>query len=227
MTRPGSTRRTVALAAVAAAVLALLAGLIVARGGAPLGWDRAIILALRDPVDPARPLGPAWLRPMMVDVTALGDGTILTLAVLVVAGLLLVLGRRRSALTVVAATLSGSILAGEAKLLVGRPRPDLVARLVEVGGLSFPSGHATNSAIVYLTLAGLVTHVERGAAVRRYTLIVAAALVATIGMSRVYLGVHWPSDVVAGWCAGTLWALLWWWIAARMHVGDDRPARSG
>lgn len=212
------TRRLpVAVAGTAAAGLLALVAAITGASGQPLAWDRAIIVALREPGDQATPIGPRWLRGAMVDLTALGDGTVLTLVVIAAAGLLLVLGRARTAGLVVLATWLGSVLAAQAKLVVGRPRPELVERLVEVGGLSFPSGHATNSAIVYLTLASLATHVERGAAVRRYTLMVAALLVATIGVSRVYLGVHWPSDVLAGWCAGVLWALLCWWIGARVR----------
>lgn len=207
MSGPAKTRHRVLIAAVAAGaiLLALTLRVVVLGAGAPLGWDRAITRAVRG-------AGPGWLRAAMTDVTALGDGTVLTFVVLAAAGVLLVLRRWRVALLVVAATWSGALLAAHAKLWAGRARPDVLDRLVEVRGLSFPSGHATNSAIVYLTLAGLIWHVERGRAVRAYTLFVAGLLVALIGTSRVYLGVHWPSDVLAGWCAGALWAMLWWWI---------------
>ncbi|MGJ3628408.1 phosphatase PAP2 family protein [Sphingomonas sp. MMS24-JH45] len=151
----------------------------------------------------------------MVAITALGDGTILTSVVVAVAGLLLVKRLRLTAGLLVAATVTGSILAAQAESRFARPRPGFVPHLVDVGGLSFPSGHATNSAIVYLTLAGLLTQVEHGRGVRRYTLAAAILLVGAIGTSRVFLGVHYPSDALAGWCLGTLWALGWWWIAAR------------
>lgn len=185
--------------------------------GAPLAWDRAIILALRTPGDTAQPLGPAWLHEAMVNITALGSGTILTSVVVAVAGLLLVQRLWLTAALVLVATLGGSIIAGQAKYWVSRPRPELVDHLVQVTGLSFPSGHATNSAIIYLTLAGLVAQVTPHRVVRRYVLALALVLVGAIGMSRVYLGVHWPSDVLAGWCAGTGWAALWWWIAATVR----------
>jgi undecaprenyl-diphosphatase len=161
----------------------------------------------------------------MVNITALGSGTILTCVVVATAGLLLVQRLWLTAALVLAATLGGSIIAGQAKYWVGRPRPELVDHLVQVTGLSFPSGHATNSAIIYLTLAGLVAQVTPRRVVRRYVLLLAVVLVGAIGVSRVYLGVHWPSDVLAGWCAGTGWAALWWWIAAVMRARLSGTAR--
>jgi membrane-associated phospholipid phosphatase len=99
-----------------------------------------------------------------------------------------------------------------------RTRPDIVDHIVTVGGASFPSGHSANSAIVYLTLASLLTQVVRGHDTRRFVLVAAALLVTAIGSSRVYLGVHWPSDVLAGWSFGTLWALGWWLAGARARA---------
>jgi undecaprenyl-diphosphatase len=105
-----------------------------------------------------------------------------------------------------------------------RARPDLVPHLVDAGGYSFPSGHATSSAVVYLTLASLAGQVTPNRAARRYLLVVAVLLVGAIGCSRVYLGVHWPSDVLAGWSFGTLWALGWWTATARARaaIGGER-----
>lgn len=205
--------RLLLLAAIGSGALALLLFASMLTDAAPYGWDRAILLGLRQAG------GAGWLRTAMIDLTALGDGTVLTLVVLAAAGLLLVRRRPLTAALVVAATASGGWLSAEAKLWVARPRPDLVDHLVPVTGLSFPSGHATNSAIVYLTLAGLLAQVERDRGVRGYLLVVALLLVGAIGISRVYLGVHWPSDVLSGWSAGTLWALGWWWVAARLRKG--------
>lgn len=185
-------------------------------------WDRAIILGLRVPGDTKQPIGPEWLHFAMIDITALGSGTVLTLAVVIAIGLLLVRRLWLTAALVLAATVSGSVLAAQAKFFFHRTRPELVDHLVPVTGLSFPSGHATNSAIVYLTLAGLIAQVERGHAVRTFTMVVAGLLVGAIGFSRVYLGVHWPSDVLAGWCAGTGWAALWWWLGAQARVSLAR-----
>ncbi|WP_241491917.1 phosphatase PAP2 family protein [Sphingomonas endophytica] len=220
---PIAEPRTTPPAPRAAWIALALAGLIAAallalqvRGG-PFVWDRAIMLGLRTQGDTAQPIGPAWLHEAMVNITALGSGTILTCVVTAVAGLLLVRRMWLTAALVTVATLAGTTIAGQAKYWVGRPRPELVDHLVQVTGLSFPSGHATNSAITYLTLAGLVAQVTHGRAVRRYVLGLAVVLVGAIGVSRVYLGVHWPSDVLAGWCAGTGWAALWWWIAATLR----------
>lgn len=204
-------------AAVASGLIALFLAASMATDAAPFGWDRAILLALRSAADTAQPAGPAWLGQAMIAFTALGDGAILTVVVAAVAGLLLVRRQWRTAALLLAATISGTALATEAKLWFLRPRPDLVDHLVAVRGLSFPSGHAANSAIVYLSVASLVSLVEHGRATRRYTLAVAILLVGAIGTSRVYLGVHWPSDVLAGWSFGTLWALGWWWLAARLR----------
>jgi len=110
------------------------------------------------------------------------------------------------------------------KRTIGRARPDLVPHLVDVSNASFPSGHATNSAIVYLTLAALAAQVVRDRPTRRYLFGAAILLTGAIGSSRVYLGVHWPSDVLAGWSFGTLWALGWWWLTARTRasIGGER-----
>ena len=132
----------------------------------PFGFDRAILLWFRDPADLARAAGPDWVRRAMVDFTALGGGTVLTTWVVLTLGLLAVRRLWLTAGLVLAATLLGSILSGQAKLLFARPRPDLVEHLVEARGLSFPSGHATNSAIIYLTLALLISQVVPGRATR-------------------------------------------------------------
>ncbi len=196
------------------AVLFLLAlGFLIDRG--PFGFDRALITGLRRADDPGVPLGGPGLLAFMRDVTALGDGNILTLIVVAVTGLLLAQRRRLTAALVVASTLSGSLLVSWAKLHTARARPDLVPQLVEVSSLSFPSGHAANSAMVYLTLAAVAAQAVPRRRVRTYILACALLLVLLIGTSRVYLGVHWPSDVVAGWSFGALWAWSWWWAGAK------------
>lgn len=213
-----------AAAALAAATLLLVGlGAIVMRGQ-PLAFDRAVMLAMREPENMRIPEGPVWLKQAMLDVTALGGETVLTLVVVATAGFL-ALGRRWLTLAlVVGGTLSGSWLVGVFKGLVGRTRPALIDHLVEVWSASFPSGHAANSAIVYLTIALLLMQIVPRRAERLYLLGVAVLLVGAIGISRVYLGVHFPSDVVAGWSFGALWALGWWWFGAWARV---RRARAG
>lgn len=183
----------------------------------PFAWDRAIMLGLRTPSDPGTPLGPGWLFPFMRDVTALGGGRLLTFIVLAVAGLLLVRRLYLAALLTVLASWSGGQVVALVKQHFGRARPDIVPRLIEVGELSFPSGHAASSAVVYLTLAALAMQAVRERRVRTYIVACAVLLVGLIGISRVYLGVHWPSDVLAGWSFGTFWALGWWRLGAAIR----------
>lgn len=206
-----------AMASAAAAVLLMLGvGVLINRW--PFGFDRALITALRMPDNPGVPLGGSKLLAFMRDVTALGDGNILTMIVLAVVGLLLVQRKTATAAVVAAATLSGSMLVSWAKLYTGRARPDIVPHLVDVSSLSFPSGHAANSAIIYLTLTALASQVVQQRRVRTYLVAIALLLVALIGASRVYLGVHWPSDVLAGWSFGALWAWSWWWAGAKART---------
>lgn len=210
----------IALAAVAGAVLVItLLGATIARG-TQFAFDRAILLALRTPGDLATPIGPHLLKQAMVDITALGGETVLTLIVALTVGYLLAARHLLTAALVFGGTVSGSIAVAVGKALVGRARPAVVEHLVEVSSASFPSGHAANSALIYLTIALIVMQIvpQRGA--RWFLFAATIALVTVIGISRLYLGVHWPSDVLAGWSAGSLWALGWWgfgsWLRLRL-----------
>lgn len=186
------------------------------RDGDAADIDRALMLAMRVPGDPARPLGPEWLPSAVRDVTALGSSTVLTLVVALTASFLALRRRFGSAGLVLASTILGGVAVTLVKALVARTRPDLVQQLMVETSNSFPSGHAANSAIVYLTLAALLFPVVREWRMRLFILAAAMLLVGMIGISRVYLGVHWPTDVVAGWAFGSLWALLWWAIEVRL-----------
>ena len=205
-------------AAVGAVALAVLigAGLLIDRW--PFAFDRSIVLGLRAWG------GPHWLRFAAIDVTALGGVTVLTLVVLAVTALLLAQRLWLTALTTVTACWSVSWMVELAKWEVARPRPTIVSHLVEVEHASFPSGHAAGSAAIYLTLAALASQVMPDRRARRTLLVMAILLVGLIGCSRVYLGVHWPSDVLAGWSFGTVWALAWWLATAglRASVGGER-----
>ncbi|HZF46271.1 MAG TPA: phosphatase PAP2 family protein [Sphingomonadaceae bacterium] len=185
--------------------------------GERLDFDHAIITALRHAPDYSQPIGPHWFNNAMVDLTALGGVTVLTLAVVLAAALLLLQHQRRMATLLVFATLTGALAGSGLKHLFSRPRPDVVHHLVEVNSLSFPSGHAMNSAIVFLTLGAIVSRNYSEWTVRWFIMLAAVALVLVIGFSRVYLGVHWPSDVIAGWSIGAAWALLMGLVASRMQ----------
>jgi undecaprenyl-diphosphatase len=205
------------LSFVAAGLAILLAGAF-ATSRYPFAFDRAIIVGLRHWG------GPSWLPKVAGDITALGGGVVLTLVVTIVAGFLLMQRLWLTALATAMASLTGGWVVDLIKGQVLRARPDLVPHLVDAGGYSFPSGHATSSAVAYLTLAALAGQVTPDRAARRYLLVVAVLLVGAIGCSRVYLGVHWPSDVIAGWSFGTLWALGWWTATAgaRAAIGGER-----
>lgn len=196
-----------------AGLLLTLLGEVFARGR-QFAFDSAILLAARHGTMHGAPVGPFWLRQTALDVTALGSETVLVGVVVIAGGFLAI---RRLWLTfalVAGGTISGSIAVGIAKAVAARPRPALTDHLAVVWSPSFPSGHAANSAIVYLTLATVLMQIVEGRAARRYILAVAALLVTAIGCSRVYLGVHWPSDVIAGWSFGISWAIAWWAIGA-------------
>lgn len=180
-------------------------------------FDEAVLLALRDPSNLSDPIGPAWLQIMFRDITSLGGYAVLTLITLAVIGYLLMDGKRGAALLVLASVGGGAVLSSLLKLGIDRPRPDLVAHLVEVSTASFPSGHATLAAVTYLTLGTLLSRVEARWSAKIYVLTVAVALTFLIGISRIYLGVHWPTDVLAGWCVGSAWAMLCWRIALALQ----------
>lgn len=198
--------------------------------GETLAFDRHILAGLRLASDPSTPIGPAWLKVAMLDVTSLGGTALLTLITIGAAGFLLVSRKAATAAFLAASVTGGTILGFALKAIFERPRPDLVAHLVQVDYSSFPSGHATNSAVVYLTLGALLAGAQKDRAVRIYLMAVAILLTLLVGVSRVYLGVHWPSDVIAGWCVGAAWAAGCWVVSrvlqARRAIelpGELRP----
>jgi undecaprenyl-diphosphatase len=178
-------------------------------------FDETILLALREPGDLARPVGPAWLIHAFSDITSLGGTTVLTLLTALVTIYLLLDRRRSIAIFILASVLGGWLLSTVLKLGVARPRPDIVPHLVEVHDLSFPSGHAMVSAVTYLTLGALLSRTQAYRSTRIFMIVVAILLTSMIGASRVFLGVHFPTDVLGGWCAGATWALGCWMIARR------------
>lgn len=193
--------------------------------------DRAILLAFRSSADPTDPLGPWWLEQTAVDLTALGGFPVLTLLTLLSIGYLLITSRKGAALLVALSIAGGALLSSVLKLLFERDRPDIVPHLVDVHTASFPSGHAMLSAVCYLTLGALLMRVHKTRSVRLYLFFAAAGLAFLIGFSRVYLGVHWPTDVLAGWLVGSAWATLCWTVAlvlqrrGQIAAPSDEPAR--
>lgn len=180
--------------------------------GETLEFDKRILGALRDPADPSRPIGPAWLLSGALDITALGSATVLGLVVFAVAGFLVLQGMWRMGTFVFVACSGAWFLNHALKQLFQRPRPDVVPHLREVMTMSFPSGHALMSAVVYLTLGALLMRVATRPLTKWYCVGVAMTATCLIGASRVYLGVHYPTDVLAGWLVGLSWALACWLI---------------
>jgi undecaprenyl-diphosphatase len=190
-------------------------------------FDEAVLLALRSAGDPSDPLGPPWLEEQMRDLTALGSLGILAFVGLAAAGFLILQGKRRTAALVVVAVGGGMLVSTLTKLGFDRPRPDLVPHGADVYTASFPSGHAMLAAVTYLTLGALLARVQPRLRLKLYLIGLAATLTVLIGFSRVYLGVHWPTDVLAGWTLGAAWALACWavalWLQARGRIEPTEP----
>lgn len=172
--------------------------------------DERILRSLRQADNVAVPIGPAWLRAAALDITALGAPTVLGLAVVGVVGYMLLHRMFRTAAFVFLASAGGFLLNTILKQFFERPRPSIVPHLREVASLSFPSGHALTSAAVYLTLGALVMDMTRSRLGKIYCMSVAMLATVLVGASRVYLGVHYPTDVLAGWLVGLSWALVCW-----------------
>jgi len=187
-------------------------------------FDRRVLLAFRDPHDPADPIGPEWVEEMARDFTALGGVGVLTFLTLALAGLF-AFQRKRRTVVVLAASIGGGLLISTLlKHAFGRDRPDLVPHGSMVYTSSFPSGHSTMAAVTYLTMGALLMRTDKRPLVRLYLLALALFLTVAVGVSRVYLGVHWPTDVLAGWAIGAAWAILCWLTTRRLQrKGEVEP----
>jgi undecaprenyl-diphosphatase len=213
LSRPPELDVLAAIFIFAAASFAFLKLVSEIREGDTRSADQAILLALRDPNDPSNPIGPQWLEAVCRDLTSLGSPTVLALITIAAVSYLWIDGKRAAALFVAASIAGGAVLESLLKLGFARPRPELVSHLVNVNSFSFPSGHATMATITYLTLGVLLARVQKRRHMKLYLLAVASILALLVGFTRVYLGVHWPTDVIAGWCVGTAWALGCWLLA--------------
>lgn len=206
----------VLLVAILCGIWAFAAILSEVMEGDTAAFDSAILLALRQPGDLSVPIGPHAVQEFMRDLSGLGGVGILTLITLAATVFLAILRQYRSALFVTVSVALGSLISTGFKLAVGRPRPDLVPHGSFVNTASFPSGHSMMSAVVYLTLAVMLARTQSKLAVRFFLLSLAVALTFGVGVSRVYLGVHWPTDVLAGWVLGASWAVMCALVAAWM-----------
>lgn len=213
----------------ARAVFGLIALLLVFAGiawavseGRTTALDREIILALRNLVGPS---GPAWLDETARDITSLGSVVVVCLLAGAFVGYLLLRGQHSAAILLLVSVLGGLLLNDLLKMIFDRPRPDLALPSLRVFSSSFPSGHAVLSCVAYLTIGALVTRRAPAAHIRTYVMGIAVFLVLLIGTTRVYLGVHYPSDVLAGWCIGSAWVLGCWQVAEELERRRSQNGR--
>ena len=219
------------LGAVGILVLLLAFALLAAEvfEGDTQAFDNRLLMALRRADDRSIPIGPPWLRAGALDITALGSPTVLGLATLAVCGFLLLQRMARTATFVFIATIGGWFLNETLKEVFQRARPAIVPHLQNVMTLSFPSGHAMNSAAVYLTLGALTMRLADRRVTKWYCMAAAMLLTFLVGTSRIFLGVHYPTDVLAGWLLGMTWALACWTVERRIEqsAGLQRERAAG
>jgi undecaprenyl-diphosphatase len=201
---------------------ALIAGL-VTRGSAD-NIDIRILRLFRHPGSLIRPIGPDWLFDVMRDITALGGPTVIFLLTFLVIGYFILQKEYSEVILVLAAVIGGAIMDLQLKELFGRIRPEIVPHLTPVLSFSFPSGHSMMSAIVYLSLASLIARIQKRLRDKIYIISIAILLSLIIGISRVYLGVHYATDVLGGWSLGLAWAAFCWLIA--WYISKRNPGES-
>ncbi len=192
--------------------------------GETLAFDKKIVLAFRKAHDPSQPIGPAWITDTLLDLTALGGPTVIALVVLAVIGFLVLQARYWTAFFVFMTAASGEVASYVLKGLFLRPRPTVVPHLRVAFSSSFPSGHAMQSAIIYLTLGAMLMRITKGRLTKIYCCTAAMLLTFLVGVSRVWLGVHYPTDVLAGWIVGLFWASLCWLAAQHYEVSAGLKA---
>lgn len=221
-----AVRRSPPLSILAAAFFLFAFGFIAqaVSEGKTSAFDRRAVLALRDSADPSVPIGPAWLQEAARDLTSLGSIIVLAMITLACSGYLFLARQRIAAWLMLIAVFGGIALNDLLKAAFARPRPDFATHAVRVFTASFPSGHAALSAITYLTVGALLARNQPSSAIGVYFMALAAFLTVLVGTSRIYLGVHYPTDVLGGWCSGAAWALACWTIAARLRArGEIEP----
>jgi undecaprenyl-diphosphatase len=197
--------------------------------GSTDAFDRWSVMSLREKNDMSNPIGPTWMEEAGRDITALGGIAVMLIAIVSATGFLAISRAYRTMIVLLISTLSGMGASLAMKSLFDRPRPDFVPHLSHVYTSSFPSGHSMMSAVVYLTLAALIAPILTHFWSRFYVIAVAVGLTGLVGISRVYMGVHYPTDVLAGWAAGLTWAMICWliarWVKPKMNIsGPDSKA---
>jgi undecaprenyl-diphosphatase len=180
------------------------------------GFDRMVLRALRTEGNLADPIGPPWFEEMVRDVTALGSTSVLSFLLVTLVGYLVLIRKHGAALLMTVAVLGGIVVNTVLKIGFDRPRPD-VPHTARVFTASFPSAHATLSAIAFLTIGVLLARMTADRHMKVYFMAIAVLLTVLVGLSRIYLGLHYTSDVLAGWITGSAWAILCWAVALRLQ----------
>jgi len=189
--------------------------------GSTTAIDQHLLLLLRDPEDPTKMAGPRWLQEMMRDFTGLGSTGVLTLVTLSAAGFLLLERKQHATVLLLISVLGGVLLSNALKLAFSRPRPPFADVAPLITPASFPSGHSMMSAVVYLTIGAIVARLRPDPRVGALVLTLSILVTVIVGISRIYLGVHWPTDVLAGWAVGAAWAILCWLVALLLQRRGD------
>jgi undecaprenyl-diphosphatase len=179
--------------------------------------EEQVLLAFRTAGDTADPIGSDAIEEAVRDLTSLGGVLLTSLATLLAAAFFLLDRRPRAASFLVGSILGGVAVTFALKAGFDRPRPDIVAHGMHALSASFPSGHSATAAVVYLTLGALIARSMPRVRLRVFVVAVALVLTLAIGVSRLYLGVHWPTDVLAGWTVGAGWALAAWLVARHLR----------
>jgi len=209
------TRLFLAIVVLTVGFLALTFVVDMAEDGVAGSFDRAVLLALQTSTEISDPIGPRWVEEIARDLTSLGSYSVMLLIVAGVLGYLLLIRRRAAAVFVLASIGGGIVLSNVLKHFFQRARPDIAPHAAEVFSTSFPSAHA-------LTLAVVVARFVLARLQRLYAIGIAIGITIIVGLTRMYLGVHWPTDIAAGWCVGAAWALACWYIATKLQAKAAR-----
>lgn len=190
------------------------------------GIDQRLLHAMRDPAEPQSPIGPLWVEHVARDITALGSMTVIILLTATMSGFFFLVRRRKDSMLVAGAIATGMGAFVVLKHFVARPRPQLVSPLVFSETHSFPSGHVMLAVVLYFTGAILLSRHIALFRIRAFVWTAAIVLTLAIALSRTYLGIHWPSDVFAGYLAGISWTALWWLVFWSLRTFRPVPLRT-